>query len=321
MDCSALPAHCVRLQSGTRTRTRTRRTTTTQQGNTDMALLEGKVAVITGAGRGLGATYAKRLAREGAAVVINDIGLNEAGESTAEAVAAEIRSQGGRAAAHTQDISTTEGGNSLLQCALDHFGAVDILVNNAGILRDKSLLKMDEADWDIIQKVNLKSMYTVTKPVFAWMKENGHGGVIVNTSSVSGIVGNFGQSNYAASKAGVWGFSNVLALEGAKFGVRVWTLAPAATSTLTAALLSEELQKQLAPEHVAEVLLYMVSELSGKRTGHTIFASGQSIRELKLVPAEGLRSAGTMLDAYTIAAGEDKLYRPEAALNVMDFAQ
>lgn len=288
-----------------------------------MALLEGKVALITGAGRGLGEAYARLLAKEGAAVVINDIGKNEAGDYIAESVAASIREAGGRAAAHTQDISTVEGGNSMIQCALDNFGAVDIVINNAGILRDKSLLKMEEGDWDLVQKVNLKSMYSVTRPAFAWMKENSRGGVIVNTSSVSGIVGNFGQSNYAASKAGVWGFSHVLALEAAKFGVRVWTLAPAATSALTAGLMSDEMQKQLAPEHVAEVVLYMVSELSGKRTGHTIFASGQSIKELKLLPAEGLRGGGTgaPLTARDLAAAEDKLYRQEPALTVMDFAK
>lgn len=288
-----------------------------------MALLDGKVAVITGAGRGLGAAYARLLAKEGAAVVVNDIGKNEAGEFLAESVAAEVRAAGGRAAAHTQDISTVEGGASLTQCALDNFGAVDIVVNNAGILRDKSLLKMEEADWDIIQKVNLKSMYTVTRPAFAAMKEAGKGGVIVNTSSVSGIVGNFGQTNYGASKAGVWGFSHVLALEAAKFGVRVWTLAPAATSALTAGLMDEEMQKQLASEHVAEVVLYMVSELSGQRTGHTIFASGQSIKELKLVSAEGLRGGGSgaALSARDIAGAEDKLFRPEPALTIMDFAK
>ncbi|RJF91657.1 SDR family NAD(P)-dependent oxidoreductase [Noviherbaspirillum saxi] len=288
-----------------------------------MALLEGKVAIITGGGRGLGEAYARLMAKEGASVVINDIGKAEDGSFTAEAVAASIRETGGRAAAHTQDISTIEGGTSLLQVALDNFGAVDILVNNAGILRDKTLLKQEEQDWDVVVKVNLKSMYTVTKPVFAWMKENNRGGVIVNTTSISGIVGNFGQSNYAASKAGAWGFSHVLALEGAKFGIRVWTLAPAAASALTAPVMSAELRDQLAPEHVAEVVLYMVSDLSGKRTGHCLFASGQSVREVKLLPSEGLKGIayGTKLDARAIAAGEDSLYRPEPALTVMDFAK
>ena len=143
-----------------------------------MALLEGKVALITGAGRGLGAAYARLLAKEGAAVVINDIGKNADGSFSAEAVAAEIRDAGGRALGHTDDISTVSGGAGLVTAALAAFGAVDIVINNAGILRDKSLLKLEEADWDVIMQVNLKSMFAVTKPAFAWMKENGRGGVL-----------------------------------------------------------------------------------------------------------------------------------------------
>jgi NAD(P)-dependent dehydrogenase (short-subunit alcohol dehydrogenase family) len=287
-----------------------------------MALLEGKVAIITGAGRGLGAAHAQLLAKEGAAVVVNDLGRDEAGNFTAEQVAASIREAGGRAAAHTQDVSTLEGGRSLLQTALDQFGGAHILINNAGILRDKSFLKMEEGDWDLVTRVNQKSLYAVTQPVFAWMKENG-GGVIVNTASTSGLVGNFGQANYAASKAGVWGFSNVLAIEGAKVGIRVWTLAPAAVSALTAPLMDEASKVQLAPEHVSQVVLYMVSELSGKRTGHCLFASGHSVRELKLVSAEGIAGAGNdpKFDARALAAAEDKVFRPEPALTIMDFAK
>jgi len=287
-----------------------------------MALLEGKVAIITGAGRGLGAAHARLLAKEGAAVVVNDLGRDEAGKFTAELVVASIREAGGRAVAHTQDVSALEGGKSLLQTALDSFGRADILINNAGILRDKSFLKLEELDWDVVTKVNQKSLYAVTQPVFAWMKENG-GGVIVNTSSTSGLVGNFGQTNYAVSKAGVWGFSNVLAIEGAKFGIRVWTLAPAAVSALTAPLMDEATKAQLAPEHVSQVVLYMVSELSGKRTGHCLFASGHSVRELKLLSAAGVRGGGVdpQFDARSLAAAEDKVFRPEAALTITDFAK
>lgn len=287
-----------------------------------MALLNGKVALITGAGRGLGEAYAKLFAAEGAAVVINDVGRDEAGRFTAEVAAEAIRASGGKAVAHTGDISTMAGGQSLLETALGNFGRADILINNAGILRDKSLLKMEEADWDLVLQVNLKSMYCTTKPVFAWMKENG-GGVVINTSSTSGLVGNFGQANYGASKAGVQGFSNVLTIEGAKFGIRIWTLAPAALSALTAPLMGEEMKQQLAPEHVAHVALYMASNLSGNRTGHTLFASGHSIRELKLVSAEGIQGGGYKagLTAQDIAAAEDKVFRPEKALTIMDFAK
>lgn len=286
-----------------------------------VGLLDNKVAVITGAGRGVGKAHARLLAQEGAAVVVNDLGTDENGNLTAETVAQEIRAAGGKAIAHTRDISTVEGGQSLFQSAMDAFGGAHILVNNAGILRDKGFLKIEEADWDSVIKVNLKGMYAVTRPVFAWMKENG-GGVIVNTSSTSGLVGNIGQANYAASKAGAFGFSNVLAIEGRKAGIRVWTLAPAATSALTAPYMSDEQKKELAPEHVAQVLLYMVSELSRDRTGHCIFASGYGIRELKLVAAEGIKGSGRdgSIDARAIAAAEDKIFRPEKALTIMDFA-
>jgi NAD(P)-dependent dehydrogenase (short-subunit alcohol dehydrogenase family) len=288
-----------------------------------MGLLEGKVAIITGAGRGLGEAYARLLAREGAAVVVNDIGKREDGSPAAGYVAESIRSDGGNAAPHVGDVSTVDGGQSLLQTALEAFGRVDILINNAGILRDKSLLKLEEADWDLVVKVNLKSMYAVTRPVFSWMKENGHGGVIVNTSSVSALAGNFGQTNYGASKGGVWGFSNVLTEEGRKYGIRVWTLAPAALSVLTAALLPDEAKAELAPEHVAPVVLYMVSELSGTRTGHCLFASGQRIRELKLVAAEGIpgRGRNAALDARSLAQHEDRIFRPEPALTIADFGK
>lgn len=288
-----------------------------------MGLLDGKVAIITGAGRGLGEAYARLLAKEGAAVVVNDIAKNDEGARTAEVVAASIRAAGGRAAAHTQDISTVAGAHGLLQTALDNFGSADILINNAGILRDKTLLKMDEADWDAVIQVNLKSMYTVTKPVFAWMKESGKGGVIVNTTSTSGIVGNFGQSNYAASKGGAWAFTHVLALEGAKFGIRVWGLAPTAVSTLTAPLMDEKTRAAFATEYVAEAVLYMVSDLSGKRTGHCLFASGLSIRELKLVSAPGIAGGakGGKADARSIAAAEDRIFCSEPTLTIMDFAQ
>ncbi len=286
-----------------------------------MGLLDNKVAIITGAGRGVGEAHARLLATEGASVVVNDVGKDEGGRFTAEIVAEALRAAGGKAVAHTDDISTVKGGKSLLETALEAFKGAHILVNNAGILRDKRLVKIEEDDWDLVLKVNLKGMYAVTRPVFAWMAENG-GGVIVNTSSTSGLIGNIGQSNYAASKAGAFGFSNVLALEGRKVGIRVWTLAPAATSALTAPYMTEEQKKELAPEHVAQVLLYMVSDLSGSRTGHCIFASGYGIRELKFVEAEGIAGPGRdgSIDARAIAAMEEKIFHPSKTLTIMDFA-
>ena len=194
-----------------------------------MGLLDGKVAIITGAGGGLGEAYAKLFAREGAAVVVNDLGGPRDGsgadKSMAQKVVDAIKAEGGRAVANGADISTMAGGQSVFDDAIKNFGRADILVNNAGILLDETFAKAKEANWDRVIKVHLKGTFCCTQPVFKWMRENG-GGVIVNTSSTSGLIGNFGQTNYGAAKGGIWGLSNVLAIEGRKYNIRIWTLAP-----------------------------------------------------------------------------------------------
>ena len=191
-----------------------------------MGLLDGKVALITGAGGGLGEAYAKLFAREGAAVVVNDLGGPRDGSggdiSMAQKVVDAIKAEGGRAVANGADISTMAGGQSVFDDAIKHFGRADILVNNAGILLDQTFAKATEAAWDKVLKVHLKGTFCVSQPVFRWMRENG-GGVIVNTSSTSGLIGNFGQTNYGAAKGGIWGLSNVLAIEGRKYNIRLWT--------------------------------------------------------------------------------------------------
>ena len=242
-----------------------------------MALLDGKVAVITGAGTGLGRSYARLLAQQGAAVVVNDFA-----PAPANNVVEEIRGRGGRAVAAIADVGCMSSGESILQAALDAFGRVDILVNNAGILRDKSLLKMEEEDWDAVVRVHLKGTFCVTKPIFGHMKERGIGGVIVNTTSTAGLRGKFGQTNYGSAKAGIWGFSNSLAQEGLKYGIRVWTIAPAAASQLTDGVVSEEYKKIFTADRVAPVLLYMVSDLSGKQTGKTLLAGGGYVSEIRM---------------------------------------
>lgn len=254
-----------------------------------MGLLDGKVAVITGAGAGLGRAYALLLAQEGASVVVNDFAKSPGpGEkSPAERVVAEIQAQGGKAVANHDDVGSVAGGESILATALDAFGGVDILVNNAGILRDKSLPKMEEADFDLVLRVHLKGTFCVTKPVFLHMKDSGRGGVIVNTTSTSGLRGNFGQTNYGSAKAGIWGFSNSLAIEGQKYGIRVWTIAPAAASQLTDATTSEEYKKTFTAERVAPVVLYMVSELSGDQTGKTLLAGGGYVSEIRMEMGQG----------------------------------
>lgn len=277
-----------------------------------MGLLDGKVAIITGAGGGLGRTYALLLAREGAAIVVNDFGgardgTGAATTPAAERIAEEIRANGGRAVANTSDVSTVRGGREILDSALQAFGQVDILINNAGILRDKTLMKLEESDWDAVISVHLRGTYCVTRPVFTWMKEHGRGGVIVNTASTQGLFGGFGQTNYGAAKAGIFGFSNSLALEGRKAGIRVWTLCPMASTRLTMDVLPEELQKNAAPDKVAPVVLYMVSDLSGDQTGKVIYAGGNRVQEFKIVSAAGFVHDGNV-DARTIAANADRVF-------------
>ena len=285
-----------------------------------MGLLDGKVAVITGAGAGLGRAYAMLLAQEGAAIVVNDFaGVGADGMTPAQRVVAEIRSAGGRAVASHWDVGTVAGGEAILKDALDAFGEVHILVNNAGILRDKSLVKMEEGDFDIVVRVHLKGTYCVTKPVFAHMKDSGRGGVIVNTTSTSGLRGNFGQTNYGSAKAGIWGFSNSLAIEGQKYGVRVWTIAPAAASQLTDATTSEEYKRTFTPERVAPVVLYMVSALSGAATGKTLLAGGGYVSEIRMEMGNGFTPPESFTAEDLAAAIEaGKVLMPERDLKYVN---
>jgi NAD(P)-dependent dehydrogenase (short-subunit alcohol dehydrogenase family) len=283
-----------------------------------MGLLDGKVALITGAGGGLGEAYAKLFAQEGASVVVNDLGGPRDGSGSdkgmAQAVVDAIVAAGGKAVANGADISTMAGGQSVFEDAIKHFGRADILVNNAGILLDQTFAKANEADWDKIMKVHLKGTFCVSQPVFRWMKDNG-GGVIVNTSSTSGLIGNFGQSNYGAAKGGIWGLSNVLAIEGRKYGIRVWTLAPGALTRMTADLprYIENPGAALGPDGIAPAVLYMVSSLSGDQTGKTLGVSGpRGVREMKMMEMEGWKPPHSGWKAEDIAAHADAIFFSEA---------
>jgi NAD(P)-dependent dehydrogenase (short-subunit alcohol dehydrogenase family) len=268
-----------------------------------MGHLDGKVAVITGAGAGLGESYAVALAREGASIIVNDKAVTKDGLFLADKTVQLIKEQGGKAAANYADITSVAGGQSLLEGALDSFGRVDILVNNAGILRDASLVKMEEQQWDSVMQVHLKGLYCVTRPVFSWMKENEAGGVIVNATSTVGLRGNFGQTNYSAAKSGIIGFSNSLALEGEKYGIRVWCLGPAAATALTSHM-PDDYKKVFHIDRVAPALIYMVSNLSGTQTGKTILAGGGWVGEARFevhpgyVPSEAF-SAEELAQAVT----------------------
>lgn len=280
-----------------------------------MGMLDGKVAVITGAGGGLGREYALLLAREGASIVVNDFGGASDGKGdgspAALQVVDEIRAAGGQAVANGVDVAQCDSGSILLEAALAAFGRVDILINNAGILRDKSFAKLSQGDWDAVLRVHLGGTFAVTQPVFAWMKENGAGGVIVNTTSSSGLLGNFGQANYSAAKAGIWGLTHVLAIEGAKFGIRVWCIAPTAATRLTEDLLPDDLKAKWKPDRLAPAILYMVSDLSKPITGKTLAVSGSKIQELRIVPGPGYWPGDEMPSAEDIAANHDKIFLPE----------
>jgi NAD(P)-dependent dehydrogenase (short-subunit alcohol dehydrogenase family) len=263
-----------------------------------MGLLDGKVAIVTGAGGGIGREHVLALSREGASVVVNDLGGARDGtgsaSSKADAVVEEIRAAGGEAVANHDDVSTVAGGENILASALSAFDRADVLVNNAGILRDKSFANTSEEMWDIVVKVHLKGTYCVSHAVYRHMKESGQGGVIINTSSTSGLNGNFGQCNYGAAKAGIAGFSRCLAIEGVKYGVRVFVLAPVALTRLTDDLpgfQDESLKAKMDPGLVSPLVVYLASDLSKDYTGKTFFVGGGRIAEMKVVTHTGVTKA------------------------------
>ena len=223
---------------------------------------DGRVAVITGAGGGLGKTYALDLAARGASVVVNDLGGaadgTGGGTSMADQTVKEINEAGGKAVANYDSVATPEGGRAIVQTGIDAFGKVDILINNAGILRDKSFLKLEPENLEAVLDVHLKGAFFVTQPAFASMKDNGYGRIVM-ASSGAGIFGNFGQSNYGAAKMGLVGLMNVLAVEGAKYGIKVNTIAPIAKTRLTEELLGG-MADALDPHYVTPLVTYLVSD-------------------------------------------------------------
>ena len=222
-----------------------------------------RVAIVTGAGAGLGRAYALELGRLGAKVVVNDLGGARdgtgGGNSAADQVVEEIKSSGGEAVANYDSVATAEGGQAIVDSAVKAFGKVDIVINNAGILRDKTLAKMEPENWDAVMDVHLKGAYNVTRPAFVKMRENRYGRVILTTSG-AGLYGNFGQTNYSSAKMGLLGFMNTIKIEGDKHNIKVNTIAPVAATRLTEDVLPPELFEKLKPEFVAPLVLYLSSE-------------------------------------------------------------
>lgn len=284
-----------------------------------MGLLDGKVALVTGAGGGLGREHALALARAGASVVVNDLGGSRDGSGPgspmADQVVAEIRALGGQAAPSYDTVADVAAGERIVKTALDAFGKLDVVVNNAGILRDKTLSKMDEAMWDVVVSVHLKGTFCVSRPAFNHMKERGQGGVIINTSSTSGLNGNFGQSNYGAAKAGIWGFTRCLALEGQRHGIRAYALAPVAHTRLTEDLpgfQDEKMKARMDPALVAPLVVYLASDHAKDLTDKTFFVGGGRIAEMKMVTAKGATKAeqGGLWTAEEIAARMNDILLP-----------
>ncbi|OMJ17253.1 Peroxisomal hydratase-dehydrogenase-epimerase [Smittium culicis] len=214
---------------------------------------DGNVAIVTGAGNGLGRQYSLMLARYGANVVVNDVGKSQSGQRAADLVVQEIKAAGGQAVA---DYNSVEDGDRIVQTAINAFGRVDILINNAGILRDKSFINMTEQEWDQVYRVHLYGTYKTTKAAWShFVKQKS--GSIINTSSTVGLYGNFGQANYSSMKAAMLGFTNVLAIEGSKYNIRVNALAPNAGTAMTATILPKELVELFKPDYVAPFVLFL----------------------------------------------------------------
>ena len=230
----------------------------------EMIRFDGKVAVVTGAGGGLGRVYALDLAKRGAKVVVNDLGGARDGSSgrsqtPAEKVVQEIKALGGEAIPNYDNVATKEGGENIVKAAVDTFGKLDILINNAGILRDKTFAKMDPATWKSVMDVHLNGAYNVTLPAYQVMKDNGYGRIIMTTSA-AGLYGNFGQTNYSAAKLGLVGLMNTLKLEGQKYNIKVNTVAPLAASRLTEDVFPPDFFEKVKPEFVSPMVLFLCSE-------------------------------------------------------------
>jgi NAD(P)-dependent dehydrogenase (short-subunit alcohol dehydrogenase family) len=267
---------------------------------------DGRVAIVTGAGGGLGRSHALALADRGASVVVNDLGGAVDGSggsnSAAQLVVDEISARGGTAVANYESVATPAGGEAIVQAAVDAFGRVDIVINNAGILRDKAFHKMETSMIDAVIDVHLKGAFYVSRPAFILMREQGYGR-IVSTTSASGLFGNFGQANYGAAKAGLVGLTRVLAHEGAIHGIRANAIAPIALTRMTEGILGD-LSSQVSPETVSPMVVFLASEAC-EETGHVYSVAGGRIARIVTMETPGV--VFDDLSAETIAARIDDI--------------
>ena len=255
-----------------------------------MGILDGKVALVTGAGGGLGRAYALLLAEEGAKVVVNDLGTIRHGDGsesrTAEEVVKEIEAAGGAAVANFDSVADEKGAESMVEQAYEAFGQLDVVINNAGILRDKTLIKMDREMWDAVMAVHLSGTFLVSRYAVRRMMKAGSGGRIINTSSYAGLKGNFGQTNYGAAKAGIAGFTRSLALEGRKFGIFTNCIAPVAKTRMTEDI--DLVPEEYRAEDIAPLVVWLCSEEAEGVTGRVFGAHGRHYFEYLVETTPGV---------------------------------
>ena len=281
----------------------------------EMTLLSGTRVIITGAANGIGRATALAFAGEGARIVVNDVGGPRDGtggdEGAASAVVEEIRKAGGEAVANTDSVATSSGADAIIQSAISHFGGVDVLVNNAGILRDKTLLKMSDDMWQSVLDVHLNGTFYCLRAAAQHMRSAG-GGRIINTTSVSGLLGNYGQVNYSAAKAGIYGLTRAASIELQRFGIFVNAVAPIAKTRMTEDLPMFEKLDSLTPQHVARVHLFLASSLSADRTGLVLAVAGGKLSVFRLLESAGVLKDdnGGLWTAEEIADRFDAIDKP-----------
>jgi len=256
--------------------------------------VQDRVVAVTGAGGGLGREYALTLAREGASVVVNDLGGardgSGAGSAMADQVVAEIKDAGGRAVANYDNVATEDGAANIVKTALDEFGAIHGVVSNAGILRDGTFHKMTSESWDAVLKVHLYGGYNVIRAAWPHFREQGYGRIVVATST-SGLFGNFGQANYGAAKLGLVGLINTLAHEGAKYNIKSNAVAPLAATRMTEDIMPKEILDKLTPNYVAPVVAYLCTE-EVPDTASVFIVGGGKVQRVALFGNEGVSFDG-----------------------------